>query len=459
MNELETPKRLKLKQLMVLASLLFALFFGAGNLIFPVHLGQTAGTNWIPAAIGFLLSAILLPLFSIFALGLTKSKNMFELLLPVGSTFSVLFLLAAHGSMGLLIGSPRLATVTFTMGVQPFLPTGWQQPALLVFSGLFFLMVVLLAYRQTSITNSVGKLLNPLFILLILFLFLVAFLVRGDVTNLPLVSAPGQGTASLVSGFLEGYNTMDALAGLGFGVTIIAAVCSYTKSDRHQGRNIAKIGLLAMGLEVLIYIGLIALGVVSLSYTKASADGGTAFTQIMAHYTGAFGAALLAALTFLACLTTAVGVLTSFAQDLGNRFPRIGYHKFLIGANVIAFVIANFGLDQIIAFSAPILSLLYPIAITVIGLALLNKWIKRNPVVYRGTVGLVMIPAGLDFLHTLPPVLHQITPIMVIDNWCSDFIPWFKLGLDFIPFMLVGLVISSCLAYWQRQNVKKSLTN
>ncbi|USS91314.1 branched-chain amino acid transport system II carrier protein [Fructilactobacillus carniphilus] len=459
MNELETPQRLKGKQLMVLASLLFALFFGAGNLIFPVHLGQTAGVNWVPAAIGFLLSAILLPLFSIFALGITKSKNMFELLLPVGSTFSLLFLLAAHGSMGLLIGSPRLATVTFTMGVQPFLPSSWQHPALLVFSGLFFLVIVLLAYRQTSITNSVGKVLNPLFILLILFLFVVAFLVRGDVTHLPLAPAAGQGTTSLVTGFLEGYNTMDALAGLGFGVTIIAAVRSYTKSDRHQGRNIVKIGLVAMGLEAVIYVGLIALGVVSLSYTKASADGGTAFTQIMAHYTGVFGAALLATLTLLACLTTAVGVLTSFAQDLGNRFPRIGYHKFLIGANVIAFAIANFGLDQIIAFSAPILSLLYPIAITVIALALLNKWVQQNPVVYRGTVGLVLIPASLDCLHTLPPVLHQLAPVTAIDNWCSAVIPWFKLGLYFIPFLLVGLVGSSLVACWQQQKLKKSLTN
>ncbi|USS93701.1 branched-chain amino acid transport system II carrier protein [Fructilactobacillus ixorae] len=454
MSELETPNHFRFKQLIVLASLLFALFFGAGNLIFPVHLGQVAGRNWIPAAIGFLLSAILLPLGSIFALGLTKSKNMFELVLPVGSIFSLLFLLAAHGSMGLLIGSPRLATVTFTMGVQPFLPTRWSHPALLIFSALFFATIVLLAYRQTSITNSVGKILNPLFVVLLFGLFLVAFLVNGDAVHLPLLGQPGQGTSSLIGGFLEGYNTMDALAGLGFGVTIIAAVRSYTKSERNQGIVVAKIGLMALGLEAIIYMGLIALGVVSLRFTKVSADGGTAFTQIMAHYTGSLGAALLATLTLLACLTTAVGVLTSFAQDLGNRFPRIGYHKFLLGANVIAFGLANFGLDQIIAFSAPILSLLYPIAITVIVLALLNRWIRQNHLIYRITVGLVLIPASLDFLHTLPPVLHQLAPLVALDHWCQAVIPLFNWGLDFIPFLLVGLVGSS-LFVWGQSCAKK----
>ncbi len=161
------------------------------------------------------------------------------------------------------------------------------------------------------------------------------------------------------------------------------------------------------------------------------------------------GAALLAALTFLACLTTAVGVLTSFAQDLGNRFPNIGYHKFLLGANLIAFIIANFGLEQIIAFSAPILSLLYPIAITVILLGLLNRWIGQNVVFYRVTVTLVMGPACLDFFHTLPPVLHQFKLVQSLDRWSLLHIPWFSIGLDFIPFMVGGLALSALIVVGQ----------
>ncbi|WP_252895355.1 branched-chain amino acid transport system II carrier protein [Fructilactobacillus florum] len=108
-------------------------------------------------------------------------------------------------------------------------------------------------------------------------------------TKLPLVSQPGQGTPSLISGFLEGYNTMDALAGLGFGVTIIAAMRVYLKQKQPPALEVVKVGMSAMGFEALIYVSLIALGALSLSYGKVSPDGGTAFTQIMQHYTGFFG--------------------------------------------------------------------------------------------------------------------------------------------------------------------------
>ena len=434
-------KRTSFKQHLLLSSLLFGLFFGAGNLIFPIHLGQMSGQNWVPATLGFVISAVLLPLFSVLALSVTKSKSMYDMALPVGETFALLFLIAAHASMGLFIGSPRLATVSFTMGVKPFLPNeSWTHPALFVFSALFFGLIVYLAYNQNSIVNSVGKILNPLFVGLLFFLFFVAFVVNGDLTNLPLMPAAGKGTGSFINGFLEGYNTMDALAGLGFGVTIITALKVFVKDEKKQAWSVAKVGFFALGFEAVIYVLLIALGVASLAYTKMSVDGGTAFTIIMRHYTGAAGAAVLAALTFLACLTTALGVLQSFSQDLGNRFPKVGYHKFLFFSNFVAFCIANFGLDQIILFSLPVLVFLYPLAITLILLALLHHFIGKNGVVYKVTMGLVLVPSVLDTLHALPPVLHG--PFVGLDAWCNTHVPLFSMSLDFIPFMVVGFVVS-----------------
>ncbi|WP_413627485.1 branched-chain amino acid transport system II carrier protein [Fructilactobacillus vespulae] len=427
------------KQHLLLSSLLFGLFFGAGNLIFPIHLGQISGENWLPAALGFVLSAVLLPLGSILALSITKSKSMYDLALPVGTTFSLLFLIFAHASMGLFIGSPRLATVSFTMGVKPFLPNNsWVHPALFIFSALFFSLIVYLAYNQNSIINSVGKFLNPLFIILLFSLFFIAFCLQGDLTKLPSIPVAGKGTGSFINGFLEGYNTMDALAGLGFGVTIITALKVFVKDEKKHAWSVAKVGFSALGLEALIYVLLIALGVASLSYTKISTDGGTAFTIIMNHYTGAFGAAVLAVLTFLACVTTALGVLQSFSQDLGNRFPKIGYHKFLVFSNLIAFGLANLGLDQIILFSLPVLVFLYPLAITLILLALCCKVIGKNKIIYRVTMTLVLIPATLDMFHSLPPMLHA--PFTALDKWCVTNIPLFSMSLDFIPFMLTGFI-------------------
>ncbi|USS89866.1 branched-chain amino acid transport system II carrier protein [Fructilactobacillus cliffordii] len=450
----ENQSKLSFKQYLILASLLFGLFFGAGNLIFPIHLGQIAGHNWLPAAIGFLLSAILLPLFAILALSITQSNSMYDLALPAGKFFAIGFLVLTHASLGLLIAAPRTATVTFSMGVQPFIPKAWATPALLIFSLFFFALTFWLAYHEGSVTKNVGKVLNPIFILLMVFLFVVAFLLYGDIRGLPLMPKSGQGTGSLINGFLQGYNTMDALAGLGFGVTIITALKAFGQSSRDRSWSVAKVGGLTMGFEALIYTFLIALGAASLSFTKASADGGTAFTIIMRHYTGIMGAGVLAALTFLACLTTAIGLLTSLAQDLSRQLPKIGYHKILLTATTIAFLIANFGLEKIIEYSAPLLSFLYPLAITLILLGLLKPLLGMKTLIYRVTTGIVLIPALLDFIHTLPKPLLSWAPLTTIDQWALHTIPLYQVGLDFVPFLIIGLILSLLLNYG-----KKALTN
>ncbi|WP_429971035.1 branched-chain amino acid transport system II carrier protein [Fructilactobacillus sp. Tb1] len=437
---METPTKLGFKQYLLLASLLFGLFFGAGNLIFPIHLGQISGHNWLPATIGFILSAICLPLFSILALSITKSKSMYDLAAPAGKGFAIMFLVLTHASLGLLIASPRTATVTFSMGVQPFIPKSFDGPALLIFTAIFFAAALLLAFNEASVTRNVGKVLNPIFIILMILLFFIAFCLYGDIRGLPLMPQPGHGTASFVNGFLEGYNTMDALAGLGFGVTIIAAIEVFEKRTKQKSLAIAKVGGLTMGFEALIYAFLIALGAGSLNFTKAAADGGTAFTEIMKHYTGMAGAAILAALTLLACLTTAIGLLTSLSQDLSKRFPQFGYRKFLTMATIISFAIANFGLEKIILYSAPILSFLYPLAIALILLGMLSPILGIKQTIYKTTIGIVMIPAILDLIHNLPPELLAFKPFTMLNNLCMHNIPMFSIGLDFLPFLIFGLI-------------------
>ncbi|GBG94773.1 branched-chain amino acid permease [Ligilactobacillus salitolerans] len=449
---MQENSKLSHKQYIILASLLFGLFFGAGNLIFPIHLGQMAGSNWLAATSGFLISAILLPLCSILAISNTKSNSMYDLALPAGKNFALLFLILTHASLGLLVASPRTATVTFSMGVQPFIPRSWLHASLLVFSFLFFAAVFLLAYDQNSITRNVGKILNPLLILLLAGLFFVAFVLKGkDIAALPFLSAGAKSTGNFITGFLEGYNTMDALAGLGFGVTIVAALRNFGQSDsRLRSRSVGKIGALTMGFEALIYLALIVLGAASLGYMKMTAEGGSAFTVIMRHYTGMIGAALLAALTLLACLTTAIGLITSLAQDLSRRFPQVGYHRCLFGAAAISFLIANFGLEQIIAYSSPLLSFLYPLAIALILLGLMAPLIGQNKIIYKTTITLTMIPAILDLIHTLPPVFAQTTLISSFDSWAGKTILLYNVGLDFLPFMLAGLLLGWLLSKFKQ---------
>lgn len=457
---MDNSEKLSNKQYIILASLLFGMFFGAGNLIFPIHLGQMSGQNWGPAAIGFLLSAICLPLLSILAISMTESNSMYDLALPAGKKFSLAFLILTHASLGLLIATPRTATVTFSIGVQPFIPKAWTHIGLLIFSFLFFGTVCILSFNEGKITRNVGKILNPLFVLLLAILFFIAFFLKGtDLRSVALLPATGKGTGSFINGFLQGYNTMDALAGLGFGVTIVAALKLFGQhKEKARSRSVAKIGILTMGFEALIYIFLIALGASSLAYTKMSADGGSAFTTIMEHYTGLAGAAIfiLAALTLLACLTTAIGLITSLSEDWGHRFPKIGYHRFLLMSTLVSFCIANFGLEQIILYSSPILSFLYPLAIALIILGILKPFIGRNSFIYRSTIILTMILAILDLIHNLPPIFAKLSFIANINSWATANIPLYSIGLDFLPFMLVGLLSGWGISLFGEKIFKKT---
>lgn len=457
--ENKSDHKLTKKQYLILGSMLFGLFFGAGNLIFPIHLGQISGGNWLPATLGFLLSAVLLPLMAILAIAMTESDSMYHLARPVGHGFALFFLICTHASLGLLIATPRTATVTFEMAIQPFISKGHTQIALLIFSAIYFLITYLLSRHPQKITDYVGKLLNPALLLLLAAAFFAAFLIKGDGSTLMASTHATKAISNLSNGFLQGYNTMDALAGLGFGVTIVSALKFFgVTTAKHRSQDVAKVGAMSMGLEAFVYIFLIALGVLSLHFTKTTANGGPAFNAIMTHYTGMIGTSLLGAMTFLACLTSCIGLVSSLSQDLGTRFPKIGFGKFLIATCTGSFLISNFGLNQIIALSSPILMLLYPLAIALILLGLLHPFIGKQKTIYRTTIILTLIPAILDALHSLPPYLANNAFIQAIDNFGMKYIPMFSISMDFLPFMIVGLIGGTLLAKITGQSFSKEAT-
>ncbi|WP_179396210.1 branched-chain amino acid transport system II carrier protein [Lacticaseibacillus absianus] len=447
-----THTTLSKKQIIMLGSMLFGLFFGAGNLIFPIHLGQIAGGNWIPATIGFIITAIILPLLAILAISMTESDSMYNLARPVGHAFAVFFLVATHATLGLLIASPRTAATSFEIGILPFIPKGSEQIALLIYSALFFLITYFMSRNPNKMPSYVGKLLNPLLLILLAVVFIAAFLINGGGSTLLTQTHATAATSNLTNGFLQGYNTMDALAGLGFGVTIVAALKAFGIGNaKERSKDVAKVGALSMGLEAIIYALLIALGVISLNFTKVTANGGTAFSAIMTHYTGMIGTGILAAMAIIACLTTSIGLVTSFSQDLGTRFPKIGFKRFLLGTSIGSFLIANFGLDNIVALSTPILMLLYPLAIALIILGMLHPLIGKNRLIYQFTIGFTLIPAVLDAIHALPSFIGQLAPFAAINRFGLKYIPLFDLSMEFLPFMLAGLILGTLIAKFTHQ--------
>ncbi len=435
------PNPLTKKEYFVVSSMLFALFFGAGNLIFPIHLGQLAGSHWVLATVGFLVTAVLLPLLSVLAISVTRSEGVYDVGKPLGPVFALIFMVMIHLTIGPLFGTPRTATVPFTVGVQPMLPASWAHVGLFVFSVLFFGAAFLVSYRQSNVMNSLGKVLNPLFLLLLFAIFLMGFVHPMGAASKQAATSAYQ-HADFFNGFLQGYNTMDALAGLAFGVTVVTAVRQLGKTRPSSNAKVtARAGVFATSMIGFIYVVLIWLGATTLANYKVSADGGVAFNQLVTYYLGGVGHALLATLITVTCLTTAVGLVAAFAQDFHKHFPKVSYHTWLALTCFASFFTANFGLDQIILWSTPMLMFLYPFAMVLILLSVFSPLFNRDPLVYAFVVGFTTVPALLDMVAAFPPVVSQSAFGQALVAFQHSVLPFANLGMDWVAPALVGMVL------------------
>ena len=221
-----TVKKLTMRQKILVAGTLFGMFFGAGNLIFPVHLGQLAGRNVIPAIIGFIVTAVGIPIFGVAAIGITHSDGLQTLSSKVGKGYGIFFTCLLYLTIGPLFAIPRCATVSFTTGVAPMLlDPSKEWLALLIFSAIFFAFVLFFSLRPGKITVWIGKIINPIFLLFLAVLVIAALTNPGaSIAAVEPVEAYATGTSSFFSSFIEGYGTMDAIAGLAFGIVVVDVI-------------------------------------------------------------------------------------------------------------------------------------------------------------------------------------------------------------------------------------------
>lgn len=182
--------KLSIKETFLIGSMLFGLFFGAGNIIFPLMLGQQAGNQYIPAAIGFIITAVGLPLLGVNALGTTKNENLYDLASHINPLFGKIFTLILYFTIGPLFAIPRLATTSFEVGVKPLINSGSEILFLLGFSALFFLFVWYFSLKPGEIIDIIGKYINPSFLLLIGILIIVAFINPMGSTDLQVPQGP-----------------------------------------------------------------------------------------------------------------------------------------------------------------------------------------------------------------------------------------------------------------------------
>ena len=438
--------KLSAKQYILLASMLFGMFFGAGNLIFPVSMGQQAGSNLWPAAIGFCLTGVGLPLLGIAAMGISRSEGLLDMCSKVSRPYSYFFTCLLYLSIGPLFAIPRTATVSFSVGILPLIPEGSSSLVLCIFSALFFAIVLFFSLRPSGIMTWIGKILNPLFLLFLGILTVTALL--NPMGSLASAAPSGNYVSqSFFQGFLEGYNTLDALASLAFGIILINAIRELgVESPKDISSSTLKAGVLSTILMAAIYCILTVVGTQSQAVYGVSADGGEALYLIGSHYFGTFGGVLLGITVTFACMKTAIGLITSCATTFVELFPKtLSYKAYAIVFCLFSFGIANFGLSRIIELSLPVLMFLYPLTITLILLCLFGHWFQYDRRVFLSVTAFTAAAAALDFLNALPAGAQELLHVNAISLVANKYLPFFGLGMGWVVPACIGLVIGLVL--------------
>ena len=417
--------------------MLFSLFFGAGNLIFPPMLGQNAGEHFWSAMLGFLLTGVGLPLLTVIAISLS-GNGMQQLASHVQPTFGIFFTVVIYIAIGPSMGIPRVANVAYEMGVSPFLPEAVRVSGftLLIYTIIFFALVYWLSLNPSKLVDRIGNVLTPILLLSIFVLF-----VKSVFTPLGQSGPAMQDyqTSPIFKGFMEGYLTMDTISALAFGIIVVNAIRSKGVKDRKAvAIATTKAGLIAAIGLVLVYGALGWLGVtsVSLGYAK---NGGQLLTVIVQQLFGPYGLSLLALIVTLACLTTCVGLVSACSQYFSTLFTKFSYKSLASIICVLGLLVANLGLTKIIAISVPILLVVYPIAIVLVLLSLLHKYFGGYRSVYVGSL------IGAAVISIFDGLKQGNVPVTFITS-SFESIPLYNEGIGWLLPALAGAIIGFVIA-------------
>ena len=424
------------KNMLLVSFMLFSLFFGAGNLIFPPFLGQNAGGQTLPALLGFLVTAVVLPVLGVVVVA--EFGGLDKLARKVNPTFAAVFTLLIYLSIGPGLGIPRAASVPFEMAIAPYLPEGASFSLfMLLYSLVFFLTAGWLALTPNKLVERIGKFLTPSLLLLLMGLF-VSFLFRGE-TGVAMPQ-PAYADSALVTGFLEGYNTMDAIAALNFGLVIATTLRTLNvKEHKDVMGYTVKAGLAAGTILAMIYGMLSYMGMKSSAVYELQGNGAWTLRCIVHQLFGNTGAVLLAAIFTLACLTTCVGLITSISQYFSTLTNKLTYRQWACGIVAFSFVVCNQGLNTILGISVPVLNAIYPIAIVLIALGLSHKFFRNNAFVFPVTVGAVGVVSVLYALENLN------VPLGVVGAALHK-LPFYSVGMGWVVVAVAMVMVSVVLA-------------
>ncbi|MFE8697027.1 branched-chain amino acid transport system II carrier protein [Cytobacillus sp. FJAT-53684] len=442
--------KLSSKQIMAVGLMLFALFFGAGNMIFPPFLGQDAGTNVWTAIIGFLITGVGLPLLAIIAIA--RVGDVQTMASRVHPVYGVIFTVVMYLVIGPLFAIPRTATVSYEIGMIPFLSeSAINSPVpLIIFSIVFFIITAWLAMNPTKLVDTIGKVLTPA-----LLIILGIIVVKSLITPLGDAQAPTGAyvDGAFFKGFVEGYLTMDTIAALVFGIIVISSIQGLGVTNK---KSITKIcvqaGLIAAAGLALVYIALAFIGSTAPDALGLQQNGGAILSGAASYLFGSFGSIILALAIVFACLTTSIGLVSACATYFNKLLPRYSYKTIVLIFSIFSTIIANIGLTQLINFSVPVLVIIYPLAIVLIVLSFFHNAFKGYSLVYI----CALIPTGiislLDGLNTAGVNVSGVMDAL-------SFLPLFSQGIGWVVPAIVGAIVGYFIALASGATQKTIQTN
>lgn len=424
-------QKLTFMEILPIGLMLFASFFGAGNLIFPPALGQSAGVNFLPAAAGFCTTGVGIPLLGIIAIGLLRASNPEALALPVHPKFAKALIVVTVLTIGPFFAIPRTGAVSFDVGILPFISAENYDLGLALYSLFFFLVTYFLSVNPSKIVDWVGKILTPLLLISIAILVVQVFMhPMGE----PQQAGGYYASMPYLKGFQEGYYTMDLLATMLFGTVVIDSIKVRGISEGSVlTRTCIMAGIIAAVLLAAIYFSLTYTGATSVAVFGVSDNGAIALSSIANYYMGTAGNVVLCLMIFFACLTTSIGLTVSAGSYLEQVLKyKMQYQRIAAIICIFSFAVSNVGLTKIISLSVPVLCLLYPIVIVLVMMAFIP--VKRA-CVYRSTLAFTIVFAIIDGLNAAG------VPMKTAEALFKDVIPFYSAGFGWFVPSIVGLVL------------------
>ena len=436
-------QKLRFTEIAGISFFIYSLFFGAGNLIFPIKVGYRVGSVLTPTMIGFLLAAVAIPAAMIWACTRVDG-GVDKIMQPLPRWMGVSLAIALYLIIGPFLGLPRFSGVAYTT-IKPLLPENISSSVMqLIFSLVFFITTLVLAINPARILHVVGKVMAPALVIVLLAIAVGAVLSpQGPVASPDVNIGATKSLDYFIYGLKEGYQTLNALGSLLLGIVIINAVHGLGLDRKTAGRY-TMLGMLFGGIGLAItnvalaYLGATAHDVVGLPpSTVTGAEIGPPYAEALY---GQWGIIALAIVIILASLTTAIGIITACGEYFSKLFPKFGYRSWVTAFTLLSIFVANVGLGPLLLAAKPVLLGIYPIALCITALSLLKNRMPNQPFVFMFTLAPV-IPLGLiEGARTAG--ISAIEPVTRLIDW----LPLFEAGFAWIlPAMLFfGLGMKLC---------------